>query len=183
MSKKIGNFAELKFQLIAYEKGYIVSQPFGDNAQYDFIVDNSGILSRIQVRATAASTGNGYRISLGHGSRTKTPYTVKDIDFLVAYIIPIDSWYIIPVSKIEGKKSITFYPQKPKAPFNEYKNIWDMSSPAPRRRSNMRGGLYEDANGFQLRFGPITRRFKDKKSASKCLNAMREVHALSTFNR
>ena len=76
-AKELGDYAELKFQLLAFEKGFIVSKPYGDNSRYDFIVDFDGILARIQVRATASKSGKSYRISTGYGKNKKLDKSKK----------------------------------------------------------------------------------------------------------
>jgi hypothetical protein len=65
-------------------------------------LDSGERMWRVQVKSTYSVYRSGYR-TLGHGSNPK-PYQTKEIDFLVAYIVPRDTWYIIPVS------CVTFFP-------------------------------------------------------------------------
>ena len=39
------------------------------------------------------------------------PYKGDPFDFVAAYLIPEDVWYIIPAEKIRGQGSIALYPQ------------------------------------------------------------------------
>lgn len=131
MSKNIGELTELKFYLEAFELGFIASKPFGDNAKYDFIIDSDGILSRVQVKSTNIKDerirGDAYRINSSYGATRKNGYTKKEIDFLAAYIIPENTWYIIPIDKISGIKSLYFSPQKKcKKRLEIFKERWDL---------------------------------------------------------
>ena len=47
------------------------------------------------------------------------PYTLKQIDFLAAYVIPADVWHLIPAAVLlrgKQKKAVTIWPEKPKHP-------------------------------------------------------------------
>lgn len=41
-AKKRGEWAELKFMAAASERGFRVTKPWGETAQYDFVVEHSG---------------------------------------------------------------------------------------------------------------------------------------------
>ncbi len=58
-------------------------------------------------------------------------YTRADIDILVAYLIPIDVWYVIPLEKIE-KKALYFYPYggARHARHEAYRGAWSLIGPA-----------------------------------------------------
>lgn len=131
LPKNIGELTELRFYLKAFLIGFVVSKPFGDNAKYDFIVDAKGRLSRVQVKSTNVkdkyTAGDGYRINSSYGATRKNGYTKENIDFLAVYIIPEDTWYIIPISEISGIKTIRFTPQKEcKKRLEIFKNRWDL---------------------------------------------------------
>jgi len=46
-----------------------------------------------------------------HGSRRKKSYSLKEIDVLVAYIVPEDLWYVLPVRLFRKAKSLRLYPK------------------------------------------------------------------------
>lgn len=48
--KDKGIIVEATFKLMALQRGWTISQPFGDNAPYDFIVDNGSSLLRVQCK-------------------------------------------------------------------------------------------------------------------------------------
>jgi len=177
-NKKLGDLAELRFQLLAFENGFIVSKPFGDNTRYDFVIDQKGTLSRIQVRATNTTVRGGYRISLGHGAKSKTPYTSKDIDFVLAYIFPKNIWYIIPVEIIKNKKSILLRPDDENDPLRYFKEIWDFDGKQTKEPS-FSGGVYKTKYGYQVRFGPkLTRRFKEESEANLFWETLKQIAPL-----
>ena len=114
-TKTQGEISELRFYLRAFEHGFIVSKPFGDNARYDFIVDSGNRLSRVQIKSVSVidttRRTNKYRINATHGGKEKHKYLPEECDILAAYVIPEDTWYIIPISKITGA-SVNLYPHR-----------------------------------------------------------------------
>ena len=123
--KSQGELVELKFYLKAMEEGFIVSKPFGDNTHYDFIIDCRGELSRVQIKSTSvAEKENSYGIMVSYGRDSKIPYTKKEIDFLIAYIIPVDTWYIIPVEKLNAMKKIRINLDNDKNTYYLHKEAW-----------------------------------------------------------
>ncbi len=113
--KTQGDNAELKFMLFSYELGYIISKPFGDNSKYDLIIDNGDSLERIQIKSTSRKdTSSGmdcYSCSVCSGSKLKKKYNEKDVDFIVIYVIPENTWYKIPTKEIKGK-TVKLYPHR-----------------------------------------------------------------------
>jgi hypothetical protein len=51
-------------------------------------------LWRVQVKSSRRSDGTRYIVKL----KGAAAYTAKEIDFVVAYIVPEDLWYVIPIS-------------------------------------------------------------------------------------
>jgi len=110
-----GDNAELKFMLLSQELGYIISKPFGDNSKYDLIIDNGNDLEKIQIKSTSRKdTSSGmdcYNCLVCSGSKQKQKYNEKDVDFIVIYVIPENTWYKIPVKEIKGK-TVKLYPHR-----------------------------------------------------------------------
>ena len=138
--KRRGEWAEMKFMVRAAEAGFTVSKPYGDSALYDFIVDAGGVLSRVQVKSVSVAQRDAYRICSGSGHRSKTAYTPSDLDFLAAYVIPHDAWYIIPVAAFTPVKTLRLRPHHPsRRRFELYREAWRLlhfsipvtRSPAP----------------------------------------------------
>src|SRR5882724_11980706 len=107
-----GEWAELCFMVRAAEKGLQVSKPWGETARYDFAVERDGRFLRVQVKSTMFRDRGGYSCTV-RGCRG--PYEGAPFDFVAAYLIPEDLWYIIPEEMIRGQGSIAVYPQLKKS--------------------------------------------------------------------
>lgn len=55
--KITGTALELEFAAECILRGAVVSQPFGDNAHYDFLVDDEKKIYRVQVKSASAKKG------------------------------------------------------------------------------------------------------------------------------
>lgn len=110
-----GNIAELKFALLCIEQGIHVSKPLFDIAKYDLIIDIKGCLIRIQIKSTRylnkGKRAHYYNCMVASGTKSKVRYSKNDIDFIAAYVIPEDAWYIIPIEEISAQ-SIKLYPHR-----------------------------------------------------------------------
>lgn len=128
--KRQGYMTELEFQRKAFEKGLIVSKPFGENWRYDFIIDTENDLYRVQVKSCTnkRNNRNGYRADICYGKKSgknRKAYDNKSIDFLAIYIIPEEIWYIIPVEITRGVKRICLYPNTEiDTKYGLYKENW-----------------------------------------------------------
>jgi len=89
--------AEAAFLHKASMLGFGVSKPWGDSEPYDLIVDSGSSLWRVQVKSASRANKYGGYMFCAHGSRRKKSYSLKEIDVLVAYIVPEDLWYVLPV--------------------------------------------------------------------------------------
>lgn len=119
-SKLLGEEVELGFMLAAVRQGYAVSKPFGDSSKYDAIVDHGHRLSRVQVKSCS-----GYSISAVSGGRTnRRTYSIDEIDFLVAYVRPLDAWFVIPVAAV--KRNLRFYADRRPTELDQFKNAWHL---------------------------------------------------------
>ena len=58
----------------------------------------------------------------------KITYTADDIDVLIAHIIPLDTWYVIPIEAIARSPSLRFYPGIPCkcARWETYREAWHL---------------------------------------------------------
>lgn len=126
-SKDLGELAQAEFIVKAMHNGLRVSEPFGDNQKYDFIVDNGNKLFRIQVKSTSCYIENGdnYKLSTSYGSSKKELYTNKDIDFFACYIQPERIWYIIPVTSVHTP-SIRLYNNSNASKLTPFKEAWNL---------------------------------------------------------
>jgi PD-(D/E)XK nuclease superfamily protein len=113
-----GEWAELRFMTCAAEHGLCVTKPWGETARYDFAVEHEGHFVRVQVKSTMFMDRGGYSCTV-RGCRG--PYEGDPFDFVAAYLIPEDLWYIIPAEKCQGQGSIALYPRLKKSKYGVYK--------------------------------------------------------------
>ena len=116
--KARGEWAELRFMIRALELGFHAAKPWGDTAPYDVATDHRGHFRRVQVKCTFSMRWNSYRCQL---TANGVPYTPDQIDFIAAYIIPTDTWYILPIRAILGLPEILLNPHRKNARQNKYK--------------------------------------------------------------
>jgi PD-(D/E)XK endonuclease len=131
-TKRTGELSEAAFLLKAESLGFKLAKPWGDSERYDFILDNGRRLWRIQVKCTAYLRLGGYDVQPVHTDRAhKSAYTPDDIDFLVAHIIPLDVWYVVPIEAMGPGMSLRFYPEgNCKHPrFEKYREAWHLLGP------------------------------------------------------
>src|ERR1700733_11691994 len=107
-SKRRGEWAEMCFMTRAAELGLQVSKPWGDTARYDFIVEKSRRTARVQVKSTICRRNMGYACKVGDCSGA---YEGDPFDFVAAYLIMEDLWYIIPERMVRGKAAVGLYPR------------------------------------------------------------------------
>jgi hypothetical protein len=137
-----GEWAELRFQLRATEQGLTLARPCGDCAPYDFLVacperanshrrDHHGHFFRVQVKCTLYKREkNSYKCHLDHNG---IPYTPSEIDFFAAYVIPADTFYILPLAATNHQPDILLTPHRQNSKYSQYKEAWHLlMCPSPR---------------------------------------------------
>ena len=122
-AKARGEWAELRFMLHAAELGFRVTKPWGDNAPYDFILEYQGRFYRVQVKCTLFRRGHSYKCHLDSNG---VAYTPDQIDFIAAYVIPEDTWYLLPIAKVAGHPDILLTPQNGSSKYSKYKEAWHL---------------------------------------------------------
>ena len=90
-----GEWAELRFMARAAEHGLGVSKPWGESARCDVGVEHNVRYLRVQVKSTIYQVGASY-VCNTRPDNDYQPYTCGQIDFMAAYVIPEDVWYILP---------------------------------------------------------------------------------------
>jgi hypothetical protein len=111
-AKKHGELAEMAFTLKAESLGFDVAKPYGENNRYDFTVGSGQQFWKVQVKSSSLIARGRYRIHaerIWHGQ--VIPYTADEMDFLVVYIVPEDTWFVIPVRAFTPPRSVRVYPQ------------------------------------------------------------------------
>jgi hypothetical protein len=125
--KRRGEIAEAMFLAKAATIGFGIATPWGDSLKYDAVVDTGQRLFRVQVKSAhrvSASKGGGYHVRAC--SHRRRAYRASEIDMLVAYVVPLDAWYIFPPPAFVRMKSVRLFPVpgKKKSKFEEYREAW-----------------------------------------------------------
>ncbi len=118
--KKRGEWVELKFMVKAAEYGFGVSKPWGDSSRYDLGVEDGGGLVRVQVKSTKCRDKGSYACAVRPNLQMGRPYKRGDFDFLAAYVIPEDVWYIIPAKLVVKKGTMGMIILTPSSPGHKY---------------------------------------------------------------
>ena len=95
-----GEWAESVFMARAGEQGLAVSKPWGESNSYDFVVGRPGRFVGVQVKSTTIENGGGYVCVI---RKQGGAYARGSFDFVAAYVVPEDVWYIIPANRIRGQ--------------------------------------------------------------------------------
>ena len=121
-----GEWAELLFMARAAERGFQLARSLGDSYRWDVIVEHEYGFHRVQVKCTSDRHQNGGYVC---GKRSSYPhyYSAKEIDFLAVYVIPAETWYIIPYGAI--RKNHVFLDPRPgreRARYAPYREAWHL---------------------------------------------------------
>jgi len=118
-----GQWVELQFMLRAIELGLHLNKPWGEALPYDLVVEHAGRFARVQVKSTLCKHGEGYEC----GIRTSVGfYQPNSFEYLVAYVIPEDTWYIIPEHIVFGQDRVILYPHHKGCKHAPYEEAWTL---------------------------------------------------------
>ena len=132
-TKRCGERSEAAFLHKASSLGFGVAKPWGDSERYDFILDNGSRLLRVQIKSTDTLRANAYETRATYSvGKSRAVYSSGDIDFLVAHIIPLDLWYVLPVRACLPSPMLRFYPHRHNKPMRleKYREAWHLMKPA-----------------------------------------------------
>ena len=123
--KRRGEWAESVFVARAAENGLPVSKPLGDSNSFDCVVGRPGKFVGVQVKCTmvAVESGRGYVCSV---KKNNARYEAGAFDFLAAYVIREDAWYIIPARVIRGVASVSLCTSEREGRYEEYREAWHL---------------------------------------------------------
>jgi PD-(D/E)XK nuclease superfamily protein len=136
-TKRRGELSELAFAHKAAQEGFGICKPYGDSERFDFVLisrdwPEGDKLWRIQVKSTATLIAGFYHINAHRRTTGRvTPYKPTEVDFLVAHIIPDDSWFIFPIQVLAQCTSPSFRPKKSrkKGIYEAYREAWRLLRP------------------------------------------------------
>ena len=145
--KQRGEWAESVFMARAAEHGLPVSKPWGDSESYDCVVGSPGRFVAVQVKCTISKlrSGKGYVCSVCSSHKT---YRAGSFDFLAAYIVFEDAWYIIPEEEIPGMKSISLHTKCNKSKYEKFRDAWELLERNPEVSSGNIGDIQAGAEEF-----------------------------------
>jgi hypothetical protein len=135
--KDVGSLTVLRFFAECVQRGWTVSEPFGDNAPYDAIVDSGGKLLKIQVKSASPKGGlpgvftvNTTRKVLktaasgGPGS-VSVPYKLGELDLIVT--CAGGSWFFFTnPPDLPGIVEVRPDAEANGCKWNSGKNRWDL---------------------------------------------------------
>ena len=118
-SKNKGNIGEAIVLAEFTKRNIQVCIPFGDNARYDLVAEFNGKLNKIQVKYCGQETiNNSFECpcvsSTNHTTNKHLSTYENDVDYMAFYIIAIDKILLVPIDKINRRKTITFRTELPK---------------------------------------------------------------------
>ena len=114
-----GEWTEMVFLTRATELGLPVSKPWGESKSYDFVA----VRVKSTIQEISEELKKGYSCSVRRG---RTTYRKGSFDFLAAYVIYEDAWYIIPEEVILGMKWISLATNSDKATYEQYREAWHL---------------------------------------------------------
>jgi hypothetical protein len=121
--KARGEWAELCFITRAIERGFRVTKPWGDSSPYDVATDHRGLFRRVQVKCTICKRQHSYVCTI---CASHIPYNPKEIDFFAAYVIPTNTWYILPIKATRHQSAIVLSPHLENSKYEKYKEAWHL---------------------------------------------------------
>jgi hypothetical protein len=157
-----GEWAEIRFVARAAEQRFRVSKPWGNTAPYDLMVEWDGAIYRVQVKSTTRRVSSGaYPCSMPSGKRLT--HILQEIDFVAAYVIPLDLWYIIPAGVVKKRKGdVLLAPWKRRSQYERYLEAWYLLR-RWREGEKSAGALKRARNRARVR------EREEKEGADKCL--------------
>lgn len=131
-AKQLGEAVEAAFLAKATMLGFPVLKPWGDSRPYDFAVESGRRLWRVQVKC--ATSHRNTRCS-ARAAGSGEIYTLDDLDFLAAYVIRKNLWYVVPADAFVPRVTVHFnYGPKSQSDFEIYRETWCLMSCSERAR-------------------------------------------------
>ncbi len=106
-----GDIGEVAFLHKAMLQGLVVAKPYGHFQRYDFIVEAGRNLWRVQVKAASRLRFGLYPLTVrcfDFGERVA--YSLEELDFLAAYVLPEDAWFIVPAHEVVRREMLMLRP-------------------------------------------------------------------------
>jgi hypothetical protein len=139
-TKRRGEISELAFALAAARRSFGISRPYGDSERYDIILapprsDSADErarprLVRVQVKSTAHMLHGMHQVAIKRTIKGGgyAAYKLSEIDFIVAYVIPEDAWFIFPLAHVLGLTVLVLKPRRQRWRhfYDRYREAWHL---------------------------------------------------------
>jgi hypothetical protein len=120
--KPLGEAVEAVFLATVTMLGFPVLKPWGDSRPYDFAVEGRRRLWKVQVKC---ATGHRGKRCFARAAGSGELYTLEDIDFLAAYVIKENLWYVVPADAFVPRATVHFnYGPRSQGMFEKYREAW-----------------------------------------------------------
>ena len=133
-----GDAAEAEFMARACGMDFRVAKPWGNIDPYDVLLGMGQGFWRVQVKCAHSTGSSGSYHAPAMGSGSKVHYSKNEIDFLAAWIVQRNIWYIVPVEAFEGAGAIGLHPgkklRKPGNRMERYREAWCLLTCPPKAR-------------------------------------------------
>ena len=134
--KERGEWVEALFIAELLRRGYTVLKPWGDSQPFDVALNFGNRIVRVQVKSTSFRVDNGYKCQF-KGNFHGRQYTLKLLDFFAGYVVPQETWYVIPAPVLfNGGRQPTspmLFPMEPvranSYPYECYREPWRLLRP------------------------------------------------------
>jgi hypothetical protein len=130
-----GDAAEAEFVARACALNWRIAKPWGNIDPYDVLVGMGCGFWRVQVKCTYRRWRYGSETSM---SSSRRPFTKDEIDFVAAWVLARNIWYIVPVEEVEGRRHLYFHPEAPdrkgNRDFEKYREAWCLLMCQPKAR-------------------------------------------------
>ena len=151
--KRFGLIGEADFLTNCLLQELQVAQPLGKYDPYDRLVGKLRPCWRVQVKTSGnLSRHKAYHVGLARrprkrGVRCTAVYTPQEIDFFAIYLVPEDTWYIVPIEITDGRLvNIQAHDHPKRGPWLPYLEAWHLLAQTgdrivlPERLSRVAGG-------------------------------------------
>jgi hypothetical protein len=130
--KRRGEAAEAAFLARATHLDFTVCLPWETASATTLPSTHGHGYLRVQVKSATRYAETRYRVKTTGASGV--PYTHAETDFFVAYIVPEDIRYIIPIQAIGGRQGVRFYPHTRRQSREKYREAWCLLACPPKAR-------------------------------------------------
>ena len=131
---RFGLIGEADFRTNCLLHDLKVADPCGAYDAFDTLVGKLRPFWRAQIKTTAnLSRHKAYHVGVARrtrirGIRGTAVYSPDEVDFICIYLVPEDTWYIVPIEVVDGRLALTIHAHDhPKiGPWVPYREAWHL---------------------------------------------------------